>query len=338
MTGPSAHRPGTRRITVSIPRALRGGRLDQALASLITGQSRAALQRLIREGRVTVAGAPGRASYQVRGGEKAVIDLPPIRSSTLEPEARALDILYEDDDLLVLNKPMGLTVHPGAGRAGGTLVNALLHHGRGLSHIGGTERPGIVHRLDRDTSGVMVVAKHDQAHRELAAQFKARRVRKSYEALVWGRPRAPAGLIDAPVGRHKSVRVRMAVRPDGRASRTRYQVAEELGPLTLLVVHPETGRTHQIRVHLSSIGHPIVGDRLYAGVRAVIRETEIGAILASYEGLALHARSLGFNHPRSGRWREFEAPRPAGLDRLLGSLRTVDWRPAASRRIQRGRP
>ncbi len=322
--------PTSRRVSVSLTAERRGDRLDRVLADLLPEYSRSALQRLLREGRVTLGDDVARASYKVRGGERIVIDIPEPRPSAIAAEDRPLAILHEDKDLLVLDKPPGVTVHPGAGASAGTLVNALLHHCRGLSTIGGEERPGIVHRLDRDTSGVLVVVKNDLAHRSLAAQFKARSVRKIYEALVWGRPRVEKGVIDAPLGRHPTARVKMAVRRDGRAAKTGYQVLESLGPVALLELRPETGRTHQLRVHLQSIGHSIVGDRVYGGDRSpALVDRRFREALSSYAGLALHARRLGFTHPGTGEWREFEAPRPGALEDLIGGLRLVVSKPGA---------
>src|SRR5258706_4940352 len=204
-----------------------------------------------------------------------------------------------------------MSVHPGAGHRNGTLVNALLFHRPGLSVIGGIERPGIVHRLDREASGVLAVARTDQAHRALARQFKNREVRKIYEALAWGRPRHIEGEVQGAIGRHPQSRTRMALRPDGREARTRYAVSTRYGALTFFEVRPETGRTHQIRVHLASIGHPILGDRLYGGRRpARDLPPALIAALDGYDGLALHARSLAFAHPRSGAWIAIRAPRP----------------------------
>ncbi|HUD71797.1 MAG TPA: RluA family pseudouridine synthase [Dongiaceae bacterium] len=307
---------------VTLPAAARGRRLDQVLAELVPGQSRAALQRLLREGRVLVDGRAVRPASRVRGGESVQIDLPPPRPSEVAPEAIPLAVLHEDADLIVIDKPAGMTVHPGAGRRAGTLVAALLHHCRDLSGVGGVERPGIVHRLDRETSGVLVAAKNDVAHRALASQFKARTVRKTYEAIVWGRPRSLTGRIDAAIGRHPSARTRMAVDPDGRASRTAWRVAAALGPVTLLEVSPETGRTHQIRVHLASIGHPVVGDPLYGGRRTatVASRPSERAALAAYAGMALHARRLEFTHPSSGARLVLTAPRPAAFEELLAAL------------------
>ncbi len=323
------------RLVLDLPAERRGERLDLALAALVPSLSRAALQRLIRSGRVLVAGVAARAAYRVRGGERVAVDLPAPEPSALRPEASPLSILHEDEDLVVLDKPPGVVVHPGAGARGGTLVNFLLHHCRGLSVIGGTERPGIVHRLDRDTSGVLVVAKNDAAHRSLATQFKARAVRKLYEALVWGRPRHAEGVIDAPIGRHPTARIKMAVRRGGRPARSGYRLVAALGVASLVEVRPETGRTHQIRVHLGSIGHPVVGDRIYGGARAgSVRDPGSREALLAYGGLALHARRLGFNHPRTGAWVEFEAPRPAELERVIESLRDL----TAGRGSARGTP
>jgi 23S rRNA pseudouridine1911/1915/1917 synthase len=310
-----------RRLILDLTAASRGQRLDRTLAARLAGESRASLQRLMRAGCVLIAGRPARPSDRVRGGERVEIDRPLPEPSTLAAEDLPLVILHEDADLLVLDKPAGLAVHPGAGSRSGTLVNALLHHCRDLSGIGGVERPGIVHRLDKDTSGVLVVAKNDLAHRALAAQFKARVVDKVYETLVWGRPRPACALIDAAIGRHPGARTRMALRPDGRPSRTAYRVIFSRGPVSFLEVRPETGRTHQIRVHLSSAGHPIVGDRLYGGRRAEsVADRQLRETFLSYAGLALHARRLAFTHPRSGERREFEAPRPGALQALLDRL------------------
>ena len=308
-------------LRLELPANSRGERLDRTLAALLPGESRASLQRLMRAGHVRVLGRPARPSYTVRGGERIEIDLPRPRPSSLEPEPLPIAILYEDADLLVLDKAAGVPVHPGAGARRGTLVNALLHHCADLSGIGGVERPGIVHRLDKETSGVLVVAKTDAAHRALADQFKARTVKKTYEALVWGRPQRPSGLIEGPIGRHPQARVKMAVRHDGRAARTFYSVSACFGPVTLLEVHPETGRTHQIRVHLSFIGHPIVGDRLYGGRKSPPGTGgSVARALVAYGGLALHARRLAFAHPRSGERAEFEAPRPQEMRDLLDRL------------------
>jgi 23S rRNA pseudouridine1911/1915/1917 synthase len=321
-----AELPGTPRgnIDLDLPESSRGSRLDQVLASLLPDHSRAALQRLIGKGRVRIANRPVRSSYRVRGGERVTIHVPEVTPSTMPAEDLPLEILHEDEDLIVLNKPPGLVVHPGAGVRRGTLANALLHHFRGLSSIGGVERPGIVHRLDRDTSGVMVVAKNDSTHRSLAAQFKARTMEKAYEALVWGRPRRSEGRIDAPIGRHPQRRMKMTIREGGRESRSGYRVLEALGSVSLVELRPETGRTHQLRVHLSHLGHPVVGDRTYGGSRTRTARTRLErAALDLYSGLALHARRLGLSHPGTGMQLAFEAPRPVQLEQLIMTLRNI---------------
>jgi 23S rRNA pseudouridine1911/1915/1917 synthase len=332
MTSPVARVGRTRRVEWTVPGDRRGDRLDQALTALLPEQSRAAVQRLIRGGHVTLEGRPARPAHRLTGGERIAVEIPPPAPSALDPEERSLDVLHEDADLLVINKPAGLTVHPGAGRAGGTLVNALLHHCRDLSGIGGVERPGIVHRLDRETSGVLVVAKHDRVHRDLAAQFKARQVRKTYRALVWGVPRAARGLVDAPIGRHPTARVRMAIRAEGRPARTSWEVIGNFDPVALLELHPETGRTHQIRVHLASLGHPIVGDRLYGGRRNPDTVQErLRAALAAYDGLALHALRLEFRHPRTDAPLAIEAPLPENFAALVQTLRSMAGQVATGR-------
>ena len=309
-----------RRLTLTVTGEWRGERLDRALAALLPDHSRTALQRLLRDGRVLVEGVVARAAARVRGDERVTIDLPPAASGGLAAEDLPLQILYEDRDLIVLDKRPGMVVHPGAGARAGTLVNALLHHCRDLSGIGGVERPGIVHRLDRDTSGVLVVAKNDAAHRSLARQFKDRAVTKVYEALVWGAPRPPDGACDGPIGRHPTARVKMAVRRDGRTARTRYKTIGACGPASLLEVRPETGRTHQIRVHLSALGHPVVGDPVYGGEWRPGRGSDALRPLVEAAGLALHARRLALMHPRDGAWKEFEAPRPSRLTLLMEAL------------------
>ena len=306
---------------IEIPGECRGQRLDQVLSLLRPEHSRSGLQRLMRGGHVTIGGAVQRPSHRVHGGERVVIEPPPARPSHLEPEAIPLEVLHEDDDLLVLNKAPGVVVHPGAGNRTGTLVNALLHHCGGLSQVGGVERPGIVHRLDRDTSGLLVVAKSDRAHRSLAAQFKSRSVEKTYEAVVHGRPVPQHGTVDTPIGRHPTARTRMAIRPTGRPSLTAYRLLEQLGTVSLLELRPTTGRTHQIRVHLASIGHPILGDPLYGGRRGRGPAAVKDPLFEAYRGMALHARTIIFEHPRTGQRCAFEAPRPDGLQRLVDGLR-----------------
>jgi 23S rRNA pseudouridine1911/1915/1917 synthase len=251
------------------------------------------------------------------------VEVPPPVPAEPKAEAIALSIVYEDARLIVLDKPAGLVVHPGAGNASGTLVNALLHHARDLSGVGGVLRPGIVHRLDRGTSGLMVVAKDDAAHQALARQFAARSVGKEYLAVVLGIPSPRSGRIDAPIGRDPSHRKRMSVQaPRGRAARSTYEVEEALDGAALLRVRIHSGRTHQVRVHLASIGHPVAGDATYGGRRTPgSQRAEARAALAALARPALHATRLAFEHPASGQRLSFESPLPADLQALLEALR-----------------
>jgi 23S rRNA pseudouridine1911/1915/1917 synthase len=293
----------------------RGQRLDVFVAR-VSGLSRARVQALLGAGRVLVNGLARKPRHQIRPGERVELTIPPVTPLTLTPEAIPLDILYEDDDLLVLNKPPGLAVHPGAGRASGTLVHALLAHCPHLPGIGGVARPGIVHRLDRDTSGVMVVAKTERAHLELSRAFKGRRVQKRYLALVHGELRQAAGRIEAPIGRRPRDRQRMGVRQQGgRDARTAYRVVRRLPGRTLVEASPETGRTHQIRVHLAHLGHPVVGDQTYGGRRERRTRGRSGAPGRQM----LHAWRLGFHHPVRGAWLEFTAPIPDDLAAQVGA-------------------
>jgi 23S rRNA pseudouridine1911/1915/1917 synthase len=285
-----------------------GLRLDVFLARA-SALSRARVQALIAEGRARVDGTPRKAGQAVAPGQKVELSVPPPVPLDLTPEAIPLDILHEDEALLVVNKPAGLVVHPGAGRPSGTLVHALLAHCGRLPGIGGVERPGIVHRLDRDTSGVMVVAKTEEAHRALSQDFKGRRVQKRYLALVHGEMAQPAGTIEAPIGRREHDRQRMGVREGGRDARTRYRVIQRMPGRTLVELLPETGRTHQLRVHLAHIGHPVVGDLTYGGRRERRAAGRQGAV----ERQMLHAWRLGFHHPVRGLWMEFTAPVPADM-------------------------
>jgi len=290
-----------------------GTRLDRAL-SLLAGIPRAQARRWIDDGRVRLDGRPARASRAVREGARVEAEPPePVRcEATAEPIPLA--VLHEDADLIVVDKPPGLVVHPGPGHPSGTLVNALLHHCRDLSGIGGVLRPGIVHRLDRGTSGVMVVAKNDAAHAALAQQFHDHTIERIYRALVVGLPGADEGRIDRAIGRHPRDRKKMSVRTrSGRPARTRWRVVRRfrVAGLSWLEVRPETGRTHQIRVHLSSAGLPIVGDALYG--RARRRPAALGRP-------ALHAAVLGFDHPSSGERMGFEASPAADLADLLARL------------------
>jgi len=299
-------------------------RLDRYL-SRVTGLPRSQVQRLINGGRVLVEGRRLKASAAVLPGQRIRLSIPPPQPSALTPEPIPLEILYEDTDLVVLNKPAGLVVHPAPGHSRGTLVHALLHHCLDLPGIGEERRPGIVHRLDKDTSGVMVVAKTDAAMASLAGQFKGRRVKKSYLALVHGEVKQMEGRVEAEIGRHERDRKRMAVRTrKGREAVTTYRVMQRLDGFTLLQVHPETGRTHQIRVHLSSIGHPVVGDKVYGGTREKKFRVPGSGFRVRAERQLLHAWKLGLFHPKTNEWMEFEAPLPADFASWLHTEPSTD--------------
>jgi 23S rRNA pseudouridine1911/1915/1917 synthase len=295
-----------------------GTRLDTFLTGLLPDVSRSQLQRLIKEGFVSGPVKNLRPSTPVRAGQSYSVDVPPAQESTLEPEPLPLRIVFEDADVVVLDKPAGMVVHPGAGHRGGTIVNALLHHVKDLSGIGGELRPGIVHRLDRGTSGLMVVAKNDAAHQELARQFEDREVDKEYVALVWGVVQA-GRRIDAPIGRDPGDRQKMSTRARrARSAVTRVTWARHFKGVSLLKVAIATGRTHQIRVHLSAIGHPIVGDATYGGVHRRVPND-----LRSVQRLErpfLHAARLAFTHPTDGRRVEFDSPLPPDLESVVDEI------------------
>jgi 23S rRNA pseudouridine1911/1915/1917 synthase len=308
------------RLEIVVPPERGGERIDRALAALLADHSRSQIQRLIEEGRVTAGGARvSRPSRPVAGGEVIVVDLPPTAPATPVPQPLPLRILHEDADIVVVDKPAGMVVHPAAGHQEGTLVNALLHHVRDLSGIGGRARPGIVHRLDRGTSGVLVVAKHDRAHQALVRQFSGREVVKEYLALVWGNVQA-GRRIEAAIGRDPRHRQRMSTRaPRARAAATEIVSAEPLHGVTFVRLAIATGRTHQIRVHMQAIGHPVVGDPVYGGVRRRVPPS-----LAAVQRLArpfLHAARLAFRHPAGGQRVQFEAPLPEDLAAVLEALR-----------------
>jgi 23S rRNA pseudouridine1911/1915/1917 synthase len=307
------------RVEVEVGEDHNGLRLDQFLAAVLPGQSRSQIQRLIDEGRVQTSARQLKRSAAVHTGDRVTIDIPRPVSVAARPQELPLPILHEDSDVVVVNKPAGMVVHPAAGHAEGTLVNALLHHVKDLSGIGGELRPGIVHRLDRGTSGVMVIAKNDRAHEELARQFQDREIDKEYLALVWGVVQA-GRRIDAPIGRDPHDRQKMSTRARrARSAVTRVTAAEHLRGVSLLHVAIATGRTHQIRVHLSAIGHPIVGDATYGGVRR-----QLPAHLRSLARLDrpfLHAARLAFTHPTDGSRVEFIAPPPSDLQQLIAELR-----------------
>jgi len=305
---------------VTVEKSLPGERLDAYLRGKFPAISRGAIQRLIEEGHIRINGRTVKSTHTPRAGEQVEVQWPEARPAIAEPEAIPLDVLYEDDTLLVLNKPPGIVVHPAAGNEAHTLVNALLHHCAGqLSGIGGVARPGIVHRLDKDTSGCLVAAKNDETHVALSAQFASRKVEKVYQAIVCGEMERDQGQIRAAIARHPSHRKRMAVDEDvGRAALTSYRVLERLRGATLVAAVLHTGRTHQIRVHFQFLGFPLVGDMTY-GNRQNLRLEELANYKASRQ--MLHAHRLSFIHPRTAKRVAFEAPLPGDFLEALSALR-----------------
>lgn len=288
-----------------------GLRLDHFLVGQFPERSRSLLQDWIESGQVLIGMRPGKASTRLKAGQEILVEIPALEPARPEAEDIPLNVVFEDEHLLVLNKVRGMVVHPAVGNYSGTLVNALLGHCRDLSGIRGVEKPGIVHRLDKDTSGLMVVAKNDQAHLGLTNQFSERLVNKHYQAIVHGHPQPTRGRIEQPLGRHPVDRIRMAVNPRGKTAITDYEVAQNYGNYSLLDLQIHTGRTHQIRVHLTWLGFPIVGDPLYG------RRNHPFAIV----GQALHCARLGFRHPVEHRTLEFSAAPPEDMQTILRDLR-----------------
>ena len=298
----------TRELTAATEHA--GVRLD-AFLSADGALTRSQAARLIAEGRVRVNGKPSAKSARLSGGETVTVDVPQLRETALPPQDIPLDVVYEDDDVIVVNKPTGLVVHPAPGHPDGTLVNALLHHcGDSLSGIGGEKRPGIVHRIDRDTSGLIIAAKNDAAHLALSAQLKDHSLSRTYECLVTGNMKQDSGTVDAPIGRSSADRKKMAVVPTGRRAVTHWEVVARYPGVTHLRCRLETGRTHQIRVHMAYIGHPILGDTVYGAKKPVPGLT----------GQCLHATGLRFVHPRTGEPVELHCPLPPEFTAMLQKL------------------
>lgn len=308
-------------LTFRITREEAGARLDAYLAARINDWSRARIQRLIEDGDVLVSRQTSKPSYKLRDGDEIEVELTPPASGQFAPEDISVDVVYEDDELVVVNKPAGMVVHPAASNPSGTLANALASHFQQLSRRAGEMRPGIVHRLDRDTSGLIVVAKTEAVHEHLADQFRAREVFKSYVALVHGRVSAESGRIEEPIARDLRNRTRMGVVRGGRPALSLYRVRQRFERFTLLDVEIKTGRTHQIRVHLQWLKHPIVGDAVYGDGRdKTVMDVRARARIAALNRQFLHAEQLGFRHPRTGETLRFTAPLPDDLAKLLDEL------------------
>lgn len=296
-------------------------RLDAYLASRISDWSRARIQRLIEDGDVVVNGLISKSSYKLRADDEIEVELTPIASSAFTPEDIPLEIVYEDDELIVVNKPTGLVVHPAAGISSGTLANALAYHFKQLPTRGGATRPGIVHRLDKNTSGLIIVAKTEAAHENLADQFRAREVFKSYIALVHGRVEQESGRVDQSIARDPRNRTRMAVVRGGRPALSLYRVRQRYERFTLLDVEIKTGRTHQIRVHLQWLKHPVVGDAVYGDGRdKAVPDAQLRARINKLKRQFLHAEQLAFRHPRTNEHLQFTAPLPIELAQFLDGL------------------
>ena len=290
-----------------------GVRLDVYLSTNMPEMSRSHIQKLIKDGDVHVDSKPVKANYRLSFGESIEISIPELKEPEIVPENIPLDILYEDKDIIVVNKPKQMVVHPAPGHYSGTLVNALMYHcGNDLSGINGVMRPGIVHRIDMDTTGSLIVCKNDFAHQHLADQLKDHSIKRIYEAIVHGNVKDDEGTVNAPIGRHPIDRKKMSIHAkQGRPAITHYKVLERFGNYTHIQCELETGRTHQIRVHMSSIGHPLLGDQVYGPAKCPVK---------GLQGQTLHARVLGIIHPRTGEYMEFDAPLPAYFMELLEKL------------------
>lgn len=311
--------------TITVAEENQGERLDAFLAATQAELTRSAVQRLIEQGMVRVDGKEVKSSHKLSSGETVTLAIPPPEPSAAAPEDMNLDIVFEDADVIVINKPAGLTVHPGAGISSGTLVNGLLGHCSDLSGIGGEIRPGIVHRIDKDTTGILVVAKNDAAHQGLSAQFSQHTVKRVYYALVFGSPKTDKGRIEGEIGRHPVDRKKMSGSArHGRHAVTHWKVLARYSGVTLLKLRLETGRTHQIRVHLSEAKHPLLGDSVYGGDARLgnIKDVKLRSLIKELGRQALHAKTLGFIHPSSGEYVEFDSDLPEDMQRIIDYLDT----------------
>ena len=294
-----------------------GERLDKYLSAVMEDLSRSYIQKLWKQNAVTLNGKEVKASTRLAAGDVVWLQIPEATVPEILPEKMDLDIVYEDSDVIIVNKPKGMVVHPAPGHYTGTLVNGLMEHCTDLSGINGSLRPGIVHRIDMDTTGILIACKNDRAHNCIALQLKEHSITREYRALVYGNIKEDSGTVDKPIGRNPSDRKKMAIVPDGRHAVTHYRVLERFGDCTWIACRLETGRTHQIRVHMTSIGHPLVGDQVYGPASGKLA----GIGVAELQGQCLHAGILGFVHPSTGAYMEFEAPLPAYLENMLEKLR-----------------
>ncbi len=304
---------GNKCVRLSVDSADNGTRIDKYLADELEGYSRSFIQKLIKEGNLSVNGKPAKSNYKVSSDDELIITIPKLVEPEIVAEDIPLDILYEDDDIILINKPKGMVVHPAAGHYSGTLVNALMYHCKdNLSGINGVLRPGIVYRIDMNTTGVMIACKNDFAHNIMAKQLAVHSINRVYNAICYNCFNEQEGTVDAPIGRHKVDRKKMAIdKENGRRAVTHYKVLENLKNYAYIECKLETGRTHQIRVHMTSIGHPLLGDDVYSTAKSPYK----------LQGQTLHARILGFNHPRTGEYMEFEAPLPEYFNKVLDDLR-----------------
>lgn len=308
---------------IQIPLSEYGKRIDLALSVLLPSLTREQIKRLFNERKITVNGQYQKPSKSVKGGEHVKVEIPPPVKMDIEPENISIEYIYEDQDLIILNKPAGISVHPGAGIQSGTLVNALLYKTKDLSGIGGKIRPGIVHRLDKDTTGIMIIAKNDLSHTNLSEQFKNKTVKKKYRALILGSPKEESGMISMPLGRHKTDRKKISSQTNKpRQSTSKWEIIKRFRNVTYIEVEPLTGRTHQIRVHFSESGFPLVGDKVYG--RKKYPDEILDNLAKLLNRQALHAFSLSFTHPRSREMVKFEAPLPADFTEALKLLENYE--------------
>jgi 23S rRNA pseudouridine1911/1915/1917 synthase len=315
---------------ITVPLDKKKDRLDKFLANNMPSVTRSKLKRLIDEDRIAVDGVCQKAGYIIRPNEKIVVTFPPQREAGLEPENIPLDIVYEDNSVIVVNKPPGMVVHPACNNWNGTLVNALLYHCNSLSDVGGETRPGLVHRLDKDTSGLLVVAKDDVSHVKLAKQLSARKMEREYRAIVWGHFKRSKGTVDAALARSPKDYQKIIIHPDGKHAVTHYEVLEELPLMSYVKLNLETGRTHQIRVHMTHLGHPVFSDSAYGGRGKLLaglnhsRSYFMTQLLHQVKRQMLHAKTLAFIHPETNELQRHDSPIPDDMAELLEILRSTD--------------